>query len=52
VDNPTDELNEQFFEAQRGGYSRDDFGINEDIHDDHDLRDPNQGWAEYLPLPL
>jgi hypothetical protein len=45
---PTDELNEQFFEAQRGGYSRDDFGINTEIYDDYDLRDPNEGWAEYL----
>ena len=45
---PTDELNEQFFEAQRGGYSHDDFGINEDIYDDYDLRDPDEGWAEYL----
>jgi hypothetical protein len=45
---PTDELNEQFFEAQRGGYSRDDFGVNGDIYDDYDLRNPNEGWAEYL----
>jgi hypothetical protein len=45
---PTDELNEQFFEAQRGGYSRDDFGINTEIYDDYDLRDPTEGWAEYL----
>ena len=44
----TDELNEQFFEAQRGGYSRDDFGLNTDIYDDYDLRDLNEGWAEYL----
>ena len=30
----TDELNEQFFEARGvGGYSRDDFGINESIYD-------------------
>ncbi len=35
---PPDELNEQFFEAQRGGYSRDDFGINADIYDDYDLK--------------
>jgi hypothetical protein len=45
---PTDELNEVFFEAQRGGYSRDDFGLNTDIYDDYDLRNPNEGWAEYL----
>jgi hypothetical protein len=45
---PTDEENEVFFEAQRGGYSRDDFGLNLEIYDDHDLRNPNEGWAEYL----
>jgi hypothetical protein len=45
---PTDEENEIFFEAQRGGYSRDDFGLNDDHFDDYDLRDPNEGWAEYL----
>jgi hypothetical protein len=47
---PTDELNEQFFEAQRGGWSRDDFGGAPDIYDDYDLRDPNEegAWAEYL----
>jgi hypothetical protein len=47
---PTDELNEQFFEAQRGGWSRDDFGGDSDIYDDYDLRDPNEegAWAEYL----
>jgi hypothetical protein len=44
----TDEENEVFFEAQRGGYSRDDFGLNLEIYDDHDLRNPNEGWAEYL----
>jgi hypothetical protein len=47
---PTDELNEQFFEAQRGGWSRDDFGGESDMYDDYDLRDPNEegAWAEYL----
>jgi hypothetical protein len=46
----TDELNEQFFEAQRGGWSRDDFGGESDVYDDYDLRDPNEegAWAEYL----
>jgi hypothetical protein len=47
---PTGELNEQFFEAQRGGWSRDDFGGESDMYDDYDLRDPNEegAWAEYL----
>lgn len=44
----TDEENETFFEAQRGGYSRHGFGINTEIYDDYDLRDPNEGWAGYL----
>jgi hypothetical protein len=47
---PTDEENEIFFEAQRGGWSRDDFGGDSDTYDDYDLRDPNEegAWAEYL----
>jgi hypothetical protein len=46
----TDEQNAIFFEAQRGGWSRDDFGWESDMYDDYDLRDPNEegAWAEYL----
>jgi hypothetical protein len=43
----TDEENKVFFEAQRGGYSHDTFGIS-DLSDDHDTRDLDEGWAEYL----
>jgi hypothetical protein len=45
---PTDEENEVFFEAQRGGWSRDDFGG--DIYDDYDLRDSNEEgtWVKSL----
>jgi len=35
-----------FFEAQRGGWSRDTYGYG-DLNDDHDTR-VNDGWAEYL----
>jgi hypothetical protein len=47
---PTDDGNEIFFEAQQGGWSRDDFGGGSGIYDDYDLRDPNEegAWAEYL----
>jgi hypothetical protein len=44
---PTDEENQVFFEAQRGGYSHDSFGLS-DLSDDHDTRNLVEGWAEYL----
>jgi len=44
----TDEENLAFFEGQRGGYYRDDDGSDPDSYDNFDLRDPEEGWAEYL----
>jgi hypothetical protein len=46
----TVEENEQFYDAQRGGYGYDDYGQDPDRWDDTDSRDPNEegAWAEYL----
>jgi hypothetical protein len=41
------DANDEFYQAQRSGYDRDDYGQGE-LNDDHNTRDMAENWAEYL----